>query len=80
MSKSFPGSTQSTGSTLGEDCRLYQIVGIIVFIALISFVFRDRPAAFPVNVTAIDDTKNFDEFPEVELNFSKFLDLSCLQG
>merc|ERR1712228_880202 len=30
---------------------------------------RDRPAAFPVNVTAIDDTKNFDEFPEVELNF-----------
>ena len=71
MSKSFPGSTQSTGSTLGEDCRLFQIVGII---ALISFVFRDRPAAFPVNVTAIDDTKNFDEFPEVELNFSKFLD------
>merc|ERR1712203_465255 len=32
---------------------------------------RDRPAAFPVNVTAIDDTKNFDEFPEVELNFRK---------
>jgi serine/threonine kinase 38 len=31
---------------------------------------RDRPAAFPVNVTAIDDTKNFDEFPEVELDFS----------
>lgn len=38
----------------------------------ILFVIRDRPAAFPVNVTAIDDTKNFDEFPEVELNFSKF--------
>jgi len=32
---------------------------------------RDRPAAFPVNVTAIDDTKNFDEFPEVELDFCK---------
>ena len=32
---------------------------------------RERPAAFPVNVNAIDDTKNFDEFPEVELNFSK---------
>merc|ERR1712203_1300593 len=32
---------------------------------------RDRPAPFPVNVTAIDDTKNFDEFPEVELNFRK---------
>jgi len=32
---------------------------------------RDRPAAFPVNVTAIDDTKNFDEFPDVELDFTK---------
>jgi len=32
---------------------------------------RDRPAAFPVNVTSIDDTKNFDEFPEVELDFCK---------
>ena len=32
------------------------------------FMVRDRPAAFPVNVTAIDDTKNFDEFPEVLSN------------
>ena len=32
---------------------------------------RERPAAFPVNVNAIDDTKNFDEFPEVELDFCK---------
>ena len=39
-------------------------------------MIRDRPAAFPVNVTAIDDTKNFDEFPEVELNFSKFSKIS----
>lgn len=30
---------------------------------------RERPAAFPVNVSSIDDTRNFDEFPEVELNF-----------
>ena len=41
---------------------------------------RDRPAAFPVNVTSIDDTKNFDEFPEVELNFSKFSNSSILLG
>ena len=41
---------------------------------------RDRPAAFPVNVTSIDDTKNFDEFPEVELNFSKFSSSSILLG
>jgi len=30
---------------------------------------RERPSAFPVNVSSIDDTTNFDEFPEVELNF-----------
>ena len=33
---------------------------------------RERPAAIPVTVRAIDDTSNFDEFPEVELKFSKF--------
>jgi len=30
---------------------------------------RERPAALPVSVNSIDDTTNFDEFPEVELNF-----------
>ena len=35
-----------------------------------SFASRDRPAAFPVNVTSIDDTKNFDEFPEVRFFIS----------
>jgi len=30
---------------------------------------RERPAAFPVNIKSIDDTANFDEFPEVELKF-----------
>jgi len=30
---------------------------------------RDRPAAFPVTVKSIDDTDNFDEFPDVELKF-----------
>ena len=32
---------------------------------------RDRPAAIPVTVKSIDDTDNFDEFPDVELKFSK---------
>ena len=32
---------------------------------------RDRPAAFPVIIKSIDDTDNFDEFPDVELKFSK---------
>jgi len=30
---------------------------------------RDRPAAFPVTIKSIDDTDNFDEFPDVELKF-----------
>ena len=33
---------------------------------------RERPAAIPVTVRSIDDTSNFDEFPDVELKFSKF--------
>ena len=28
---------------------------------------RERPAAIPVDVRSIDDTSNFDEFPEVDL-------------
>ena len=32
---------------------------------------RERPAASPVQVNSIDDTSNFDEFPDVELKFSK---------
>ena len=33
---------------------------------------RERPAAIPVTVRSIDDTSNFDEFPDVELRFSKY--------
>ena len=28
---------------------------------------RERPAAIPVEVNSIDDTSNFDEFPDVDL-------------
>ena len=34
---------------------------------------RERPAAIPVQVKSIDDTSNFDEFPEVELKFGELL-------
>ena len=41
------------------------------------FLFnRDRPAAIPVEVKSIDDTSNFDDFPEVDLTWSKFSSLS----
>ena len=31
---------------------------------------RERPAAVPVEVKSIDDTSNFDEFPEVDLRIT----------
>lgn len=33
---------------------------------------RERPAAIPVEVKSIDDTSNFDEFPDVKLEIRKF--------
>ena len=38
---------------------------------------RERPAAHPVIVRSIDDTSNFDEFPDVELKFSEYSLISC---
>ncbi|XP_015771185.1 PREDICTED: serine/threonine-protein kinase 38-like [Acropora digitifera] len=35
---------------------------------------RDRPAAIPIHVKAIDDTSNFDEFPESDLDSNWFKD------
>lgn len=33
---------------------------------------RERPAAIPVDVRSIDDTSNFDEFPDVSLEIRKY--------
>jgi len=32
---------------------------------------RERPTAIPVDVKSIDDTSNFDEFPEVDLTWKE---------
>ena len=32
---------------------------------------RERPAAIPVQVRSIDDTSNFDEFPDVPVQIGK---------
>ena len=32
---------------------------------------RERPAAIPVQVSAIDDTSNFDDFPDVALQIGE---------
>ena len=34
---------------------------------------RERPAAINLSVKSIDDTSNFDEFPDVELRFRKWI-------
>ena len=34
---------------------------------------RERPTAIPVEVKSIDDTSNFDDFPDVDLKIRKFL-------
>lgn len=34
--------------------------------------FRDRPAAIPIDIKSIDDTSNFDEFPDVDLKWRKY--------
>ena len=80
--RSSPGSTQWIGNISGEHLSFelsFQHHGKIKQVFVInfnnSFASRDRPAAFPVNVTSIDDTKNFDEFPEV-----RFFYISQIRG
>lgn len=34
---------------------------------------RDRPAAYQPRIKAIDDTSNFDEFPDVDLRLRMFI-------
>ena len=34
---------------------------------------RDRPAAIPIEIKSIDDTSNFDEFPDVDLKWRKLI-------
>ena len=34
---------------------------------------RERPAAIPIEVKSIDDTSNFDEFPDVDLKIPTVL-------
>ena len=38
---------------------------------MICCCYRDRPAAIPVEVKSIDDTSNFDDFPDIDLKWRK---------
>lgn len=41
---------------------------------------RDRPAAIPVEVKSIDDTSNFDDFPDVDLSWNPLPDTNELSN
>lgn len=32
-----------------------------------TFFYRERPAAIPIEIKSIDDTSNFDDFPESDI-------------
>lgn len=40
---------------------------ILTFIILASVLGRERPAAISIEIKSIDDTSNFDEFPESDI-------------
>ena len=65
----FAGKYQPVLS-FGSFSHLF--VRLKIFDALAVLLFRDRPAAIPVEVKSIDDTSNFDEFPEVDLTWSTY--------
>lgn len=39
---------------------------LFTLLALVS-ICRERPAAIPIEIKSIDDTSNFDEFPESDI-------------
>lgn len=43
----------------------------LFFLSYYSFffmsIYRERPAAIPIEIKSIDDTSNFDEFPESDI-------------
>jgi len=47
------------------DCRQCHILHLMS-------VIRDRPAAIQIEVKSIDDTSNFDEFPDIDLKWREF--------
>ncbi len=71
----------------GRGLAMLNLLRIEIFAQLLFLVFRsqqkgnsnqhllycrDRPAAIPVEVKSIDDTSNFDEFPDVDLHWSMY--------
>jgi serine/threonine kinase 38 len=61
---------------LGSQKGIEEVKGVSFFRGVDWEHIRERPAAIPVEVRSIDDTSNFDDFPDVALEIRKFIILS----
>ena len=52
---------------LGRATRVIQISKSFQLFLVLNIIKYSRPAAIPVEVKSIDDTSNFDDFPDVDL-------------
>lgn len=57
---------------LGSQRGLEELKSVPFFRGVDWDHIRERPAAIPVDVRSIDDTSNFDDFPDVKLEIRKF--------
>lgn len=65
---------------MGSNRGLDEVKSIKFFRGVDWEHIRERPAAIPVEVRSIDDTSNFDEFPDVSLEIRKLTYFSFFFG
>jgi hypothetical protein len=58
---------------LGSQKGIEEVKSVSFFRGVDWEHIRERPAAIPVEVRSIDDTSNFDDFPDVALEIRKFM-------
>lgn len=58
---------------LGSQKGIEEVKSVSFFRGVDWEHIRERPAAIPVDVRSIDDTSNFDDFPDVALEIRKFI-------
>lgn len=58
---------------MGSKCGIEELKTITYFRGVDWEHIRERPAAIPVEVRSIDDTSNFDDFPDVSLEIRTYL-------
>ena len=60
---------------LGSQKGIEEVKSVSFFRGVDWEHIRERPAAIPVDVRSIDDTSNFDDFPDVALEIRKLIKL-----